>query len=431
MALTLLAGPWNRDCLVDRIRIALQRSSCPLWASHLVDRVVAAFGENVPAPRRSHVESFLSLDLAVQKRVRRWRHSGSFPKVVVPKQRMSPAIDRFVHCALPELTTTPSLASWLSVSMSELDWFADLRQWGRKRGKESLRHYRYLWISKGQRNRRLLECPKPRLKAIQRMIHDELLVKVPTHDSAHGFCPGRSVTSYLQPHVCRDVVLTIDLRHFFPSVRASKVNSIFRTVGYPEVVSQVLTGLCTNSVPEKFLRMNRSASGDSQIQRAASVYHEVHLLQGAPTSPILANLAAFRLDRRLAGLARQFGARYTRYADDLTFSGDSDFRRSLARFRVLAGAIVLDEGFMLRHRKTRVMTQGHRQQVTGLVLNDHLNIQRRSYVELKAILYNCGRIGPSSQNHDSIANFDAHLAGRISWVSNVNQSRGAKLQRLY
>lgn len=431
LAWTFLAGPWLRDELAERTRIALQRSSCPLWASQLVDRVVAAFGEGVTVPLRGQLEWFLSVDAGYQERIRKWNAAGSFPKIVVPAQSMTTTVERFRGCSLPELTTVPKLASWLSVSVSEIDWFADLRRWERKHEKEPLRHYRYQWISASHRKRRLLECPKPRLKAIQRKILDNLLTNVPTHDAAHGFCRDRSVTSYLEPHVSRDAVLTIDLRHFFPSVRASKVNAIFRAIGYPEVVSQVLTGLCTNSVPEKVLRMASSDGRRALVNQEVSLYRGVHLPQGAPTSPALANLAAFRLDRRLAGLARRFGALYTRYADDLTFSGDSDFRRSLARFRVLAGAIVLDEGFTLRHRKTRVMTQGHRQQVTGLVLNDGLNIPRRSYDELKAILHNCVKFGPSSQNRDSIPNFDAHLAGRISWVSNVNQSRGAKLQRLY
>jgi retron-type reverse transcriptase len=428
---TFLAGRWQRDELIDRTRIAFRRASCPVWATQLLDRVVAAFGERVQAPRRSQLESYLSTDVAFQKRVRRWKRSNSFPKVVVPKQVMSPAIDRLANCSLPELTTTSLLAAWLSVSVTELDWFADLRRWERKNANEPLRHYRYQWISKKRGKRRLLECPKPRLKAIQRKLLDEILAKLPTHEAAHGFCRGRSVATSLQPHVGRDVVLTIDLRHFFPSVQVRKVNAIFRTIGYPEEAARILTGLCTNSVPEKVLRLKRSFRAGSPNLGTSQLYRDVHLPQGAPTSPALANLAAFRLDRRLTGLASKFGAFYTRYADDLTFSGDLDFGSALARFQNLVRGIIIDEGFELRYRKTRVMTQGHRQQVTGLVLNEHLNVQRKSYDTLKAILYNSVRLGPSSQNLEAIANFDAHLRGRIAWVNCVNAVRGAKLQALY
>ena len=431
LAWTFLAGRWQRDDLIERTRIAFRRASCPVWTTQLVDRVLSAFGEGVRAPRRSQLESYLSEDVAFQKRVCGWKRSNSFPKLVVPRQAMAPVTDRLVDCSLPELTTTSLLAAWLSVSVSELDWFADLRRWERKNANEPLRHYRYQWISKSRGKRRLLECPKPRLKAIQRKLLDELLANVPTHEAAHGFCRGRSVATYLQPHVGRDVVLTIDLRHFFPSVQAPKVNAIFRTVGYPEEAARILTGLCTNSVPEKVLCLKRTFHTGSLNERTSQLYRDVHLPQGAPTSPVLANLVAFRLDRRLTGLARRFGAFYTRYADDLTFSGDLDFRSALTRFQDLVREIVLDEGFELRYRKTRVMTQGHRQQVTGLVLNEHLNVQRRSYDTLKAILYNSVRFGPSSQNQDVIANFDAHLRGRIAWVNCVNAARGAKLQALY
>lgn len=431
LAWTLLAGPWLHDELAERTRIALQRSSCPLWASQLVDRLVAAFGEGVTVPLRGQLEYFLAVDARYQKRIRKWNAAGSLPKIVVPPQGMTTTVERFRECSLPELTNVALLASWLAVSVSEIDWFAGLRRRERKHEKEQLRHYRYNWISANCKKRRLLECPKPRLKAIQRAILDDLLMKVPTHDAAHGFCRGRSVTSYLEPHVARDAVLTIDLRHFFPSVRASRVNAIFRAIGYPEVVSQVLTGLCTNSVPEKVLKMAGPDGRKALFSGEASLYRDVHLPQGAPTSPTLANLAAFRLDRRLAGLARQFGAFYTRYADDLAFSGGEGFRRGLSRFSVLACAIAVDEGFSIRHRKTRVMYRGHRQQVTGLVLNDRLNIPRHSYDELKAILHNCVKFGPSSQNRDSIANFDLHLSGRISWVTNVNPDRGAKLRSLF
>lgn len=431
LAWTFLAGPWKRDALVDRIRIALRRASCPIWASTLCDRLVFAFGHVSGQPRFRDVEAFLRLDAGLQKRFRRWDNSGLIPTIVVPRQKMVPANDRLARCCVPRLVTTSDVAAWLSLSPGELDWFADVRQWERKQFKEALKHYRYQWIPKKQGVPRLLESPKPRLKAIQRRMLDEMLSRVPIHDAAHGFCRERSVKTYLKPHTGRDVVLTIDLRHFFPSVQTSKVNAIFRTIGYPESVARILTRLCTNSVPENVLRAQQPSGTASIDDRTASQYRNVHLPQGAPTSPVLANLAACRLDRRLAGLARKFGAGYTRYADDLTFSGDATFQSVLPRFQTWVGAIVLDEGFALRHRKTRIMTQGNRQRVTGLVINQHLNIPRRSYDELKAILYNCVRFGPSSQNQSALNNFDAHLAGRIEWVHSVNPRRAVRLQALF
>ena len=89
----------------------------------------------------------------------------------------------------------------------------------------------------------------------------------------------------------------------------------------------------------------------AELERAHLLYRRPHLPQGAPTSPALANLCAFRLDRRLSGLAEAAGARYTRYADDLAFSGDVPFGRMAERFSVQVAAIVAEEGFSVAARK--------------------------------------------------------------------------------
>ena len=125
---------------------------------------------------------------------------------------------------------------------------------------------------------------------------------------------------------------------------------------------------------------------------------DAHLPQGAPTSPALANLAAWRLDRRLAGLAAAFGAHVTRYADDLAFSGDEAFGRSLRFFVARVGAIAAEEGFRVNHRKTRVMRQGRRQTLCGVVDNDTTNLPRRERDRLRATLFNVARLGVESQN---------------------------------
>jgi RNA-directed DNA polymerase len=156
-----------------------------------------------------------------------------------------------------------------------------------------------------------------------------------------------------------------------------------------------------------------------------------HLPQGAPTSPALANLAAFPLDVRLTALARSMSATYTRYADDLFFSGDAGVARAADRLHVLVAAIALDEGFSINTRKTRVMRRGVRQRVTSIVVNDHPNIERREVDRLKAILTNCVRLGPQTQNREGVGDFRAHLAGRVAWVSMVTPARGAKLAALF
>jgi RNA-directed DNA polymerase len=152
-----------------------------------------------------------------------------------------------------------------------------------------------------------------------------------------------------------------------------------------------------------------------------------HLPQGAPTSPALANLCAYGLDVRLSALARSLGATYSRYADDLTFSADGVLGDGFAR---MVAGIVRDEGFVLNPAKTRVMLDGGRQAVTGIVVNRRLNVSRAECDALKATLHNCARSGPASQAR-GIAHFREHLRGRVAWVTQVHPARGAKLARLF
>ena len=155
-------------------------------------------------------------------------------------------------------------------------------------------------------------------------------------------------------------------------------------------------------------------------------YEHPHLPQGAPTSPAIANLCVFRLDLRLAGLARAAGAQYTRYADDLAMSGEDDFARYARWLVPRAAAIATDEGFAVNHRKTRIMRRSQRQHLAGVVLNQRPNIRREQFDQLKATLFNCVQRGPASENRDGHSNFRAHLAGRIAHVQSLHAARGKR-----
>jgi hypothetical protein len=237
---------------------------------------------------------------------------------------------------------------------------------------------------------------------------------------------GRSAVSYAQPHVGRRIVLRLDLRDFFPSVRAARVRALFRTAGYPPDVARTLAGLCTNVVPADVWQ-----DGDPAKAALRAFCETAHLPQGAPTSPALANLCAYRLDCRLSRLASRARAVYTRYADDLAFSGDDELARSARRFQVAVCRIALEEGFEVNTRKTRFMRRAGRQHLAGVVVNDRLNCPRESYDRLKAILTNCLRHGPADQNRDGVADFRAHLAGRIAHLARLNPARGQRLRELF
>ena len=232
-----------------------------------------------------------------------------------------------------------------------------------------------------------------------------------------------------QVHASEAVVATFDLAQFFPSISLARIHGIFRCFGYPWIVSRRLAGLCTTTTPPGiFRRIPEVRRPDTHEQ---ALFRVPHLPQGAPTSPALANLPAYKVDLRLHGLARAAGANYTRYADDLAFSGDAGFADALDRFGISIERILKEEGFALNPTKTRIMSRGQRQRVTGIVVNEHCNVGRAEFDALKAILFNSARSGPAGQNRAGAPDFRAHLAGRVSWVEQVNPARGAKLRQLF
>lgn len=190
---------------------------------------------------------------------------------------------------------------------------------------------------------------------------------------------------------------------------------MFRRLGYPRSVAGVLADLCTVATAGDELR------GLDAWQ--AAVLRARHLPQGAPSSPALMNLVLRRLDSRLTGLARSQGARYTRYGDDLAFSGALD----AALIAAVVPKIVTAEGFSVNPAKTRVMRADARQELAGVVVNARAQAPRGEFDELRALLHNAARHGARSQNRDDHSDFRAHVYGRIAWVGQGNDARRERL----
>jgi RNA-directed DNA polymerase len=395
---------------------------------HFSRRLTARLKQKLPSSTRPPsrlLAHILSKDFPLQRLRHRFDIYQLGPLLDPP--RMVPATGRAEAWAVPSLATEGDLADWLGLDTSALMWFSDPRNLERKATAESLRHYRRRWIPK-QNGARLLEAPKPRLKTLQRKILAEILAHIPPHEAAHGFRRGRSTVTFAEPHCRQAMVIRLDLRDFFTSISRARVAAIFRTAGYPEPVSTLLAGLCCTVTPPDILTARPSGPLDWPDRKALEI---PHLPQGAPTSPALANLCAFRLDSRLAGLARSAGAAYTRYADDLTFSGGPVFARQARRFEITAAAIALEEGFSINHRKTRIMSQALSQRTAGLVVNERVAIPRKTFETLKAILHNCAKHGPASQNREGCADFRAHLAGRLAQIKATDPHRAARLSPLW
>ena len=198
-------------------------------------------------------------------------------------------------------------------------------------------HYQEFWMRKRRGGYRMISAPDKDLQAIQSTIYSRILSSVTiVHPAAVGFRCGRSVVDNAAPHLGKRYVVKMDNHDFFGSIRSPRVRQTFKKIGYPENVSKVLGALCC-------------------LHR--------HLPQGAPTSPALSNIVGYEMDRKLAALAAEYGVTYTRYADDLTFSGDVFPKEQIIP---QVKRIIRDEKFEPNHKKTHFMNQSSRKIITGV-----------------------------------------------------------------
>jgi hypothetical protein len=418
-------GPWKP---ADLRRLGAEvLGSEPGWMVSLVRAVRRSFptlpdSEEAVDELAAFIASHSSIATLPSRRlphIRRW---------LAPPPKMGPT-----PWPVPPAATLVELATLLEAEPTELEWLADARRYLRRGKDPRLEHYHCSWMPKRSGGYRLIEVPKMRIKGVQRRVLHRILDVIPAHPRADGFVSGRSALSHAARHAGRAAVLSLDLEDFFTSISYGRVLQVFRAAGYPRPVARVLAGLCTTALPPaRFASCPRpdNAAALPRYQRLRRSALGQHLPQGAPTSPALANLCALGLDRRLSGAAAAAGLEYSRYADDLTFSGGEAFARDANQFATLAAAIALDEGFEVNFRKTRVMRRAQRQRVCGLVVNERPNVARRDYDRLKAVLTNCVRHGAASQNRHEHADFRSHLRGRVAWVEAVAPGRGAKLRAL-
>lgn len=414
LATALTAGSME-DCeaLVARAKPLVGDMRKARWLASLARKLSLEFGE---APRPT-VRRVAERVRAHEGFVKAWTAGQGRILIGHVAPQMAPAAGAPRMWEIPQITTLGGLAETLRLHPDDLGWLISCGQ---------LEHYRHRWQVKPKSGRfRLIESPKVLLKFAQRQVLRKILQAIPPHEAARGFRPGCSVRDFVEPHTGKTLLVRFDLEDFFPSITAARVLQIFLTAGYPESVARALTRLTTHAAPPSVLE-ERALTWPERRRLATP-----HLPQGAPTSPALANLSAFRLDCRLAGLAKAAGADYTRYADDLLFSGDADFARRARRFEVAVGAIIIEEGFRPNHHKTRVLRQGQKQHVAGLVLNEKPNIDRREFDRLKAILTNCTRHGPASQNRENHPEFAAHLQGKLAWVRFIHPGKEAKLRAIF
>lgn len=314
---------------------------------------------------------------------------------------------------LPVYHSSGDLAKAMGLTVNELRFLA----FDRKVSKVS--HYTRFALPKKTGGTRQISAPKPRLKAAQLWLYESLLKRVPIHNAAHGFVPGRSIVSNAKLHIGADVVVNLDLSNFFPTITYKRVKGLFRFLGYSESLATVIGLLCTE--PEV-----HSVEMDGQDYHIAN--SERFLPQGAPTSPAITNILCRRLDERLQKLSKALGFTYSRYADDLSFSAKGKGKDQVGRLLKKVALIVEDEGFEVHPKKTRIQRRGRLQEVTGLVVNDELGVPRATLKRFRALLFQLRKDGAKGKSWGPSAELFSSMAGFANFVAMVHPAKGKALQ---
>lgn len=250
-----------------------------------------------------------------------------------------------------------------------------------------------------QKRKNEVESGSEKLKHIQRWILRNILENIEVHESCYGFTKKKSIYDNALLHVGKECVLNMDLKDFFPSITQKDVFYIFYQRGYTKKVSYYLSKLLTK---------------------------DAILPQGSPASPYISNIVAKHLDKRLNELAKRYKATYSRYADDITFSGTSNIKNLIP----IITRIIREEKFWVNEKKTRFSYYFQRQEVTGLIVNKKVSVSKAYLREINKEIYYCKKYGVSSHlkktdNHKSF--FKEYIYGKAYFINMIDKEIGKKL----
>lgn len=254
--------------------------------------------------------------------------------------------------------------------------------------------YRDFEILKKNGGKRKISEPLPSLKEIQLWILENILYKVKISRHAKAYTPKVNIKENLKYHIRKPLVFAIDIENFFPSIKRIHVEEIFKSLGYSSLISNLLSKLCC-----------RDGS----------------LPQGAPTSPYLSNIYLKTLDDAVSKYCTERRIHYTRYADDLTFSGKFDIKELNDVLFIELRNLTLT----INRRKTKIMTPNTRQTVTGIVVNEKPQVSFNKRNKLRQTIYYIKKFGlENHMNRLNIKkkNYLEHLLGQVNFVLFINPS---------
>lgn len=367
IAAAFLAGEWDPQEMANRAGEALQERR-RAWLLELAEVAVDKF-RIPPEHRLEDLAALLrSCDVLEQ---RSGIDTANGRPLWVPTEVSLPTDADSSRWPVPTLNSLADVAELLGTDTARLRAVADPNIADTSSLRESPTNYSYRWLPQQTAGSPLLESPRTIVKQFQRTVVHQLLERIPPHEAAHGGRSGTSIYTFVEPHATRRVVIHLHLEGYLPSVGFDKCYGLFRTAGYSDAVARCLTGLVTNAAPAMVLLDCPPSAPSRQYvhQRMLRLLASPHLPQGAPTSVPIADLAAFRMDARLTELASMFGARYSRYVDDLAFSGGGHLDTASSDLVTLVTNIATEEGFHVGTVETRVAPRDELEALGRLSVN--------------------------------------------------------------
>lgn len=279
---------------------------------------------------------------------------------------------------IPYIYNDSHFADIIGITLDQLIFFQNNRE----------KAYCTFKLRKSNGQFRIIDAPNAKMKQIQRWILDNILYKMGFGKHAHGFIPRKSIRTNSEIHIGQDLVMGIDIKNFFPSIKFHRVFGLFQKAGFNDEISKLLAEICT---------------------------YKGQLPQGAPTSPAISNIIAWHIDIKLAAFCKKRGLKYSRYADDITISGG----KQLPRYKKQLFKIIRNEGFEINLNKVRIQGRGTCQKVTGVVVNDSLSIGKEKKRFLRSIVHNIVSKGPIAANITDNPFFKEWIYGLLNYANMI------------
>lgn len=305
-------------------------------------------------------------------------------------------IVRLESKGLPIIFSTAHLSLSLGLNIKSLDVLIDFRK----------NLYRPLILRKKNGGTRCLLVPSSPILEVQYWIKENILDVSNFPSYVTGYQKGKSIIDNATFHSNQEIIIKFDLKNFYDSITVSRVYCTFRYLGYGKSISIDLAKLCT----------------------AFNENGKEILPQGSPSSPAISNIVCSELDRRLYGYAVKCGFNYSRYSDDITFSGPkSDTIKKTVIYRIIEEC-----GFQINAKKTKYIGSGNCQRVTGLNVNNGVTISKKKRKMIETHLHNCLRFGPyvhlKKIDMSYRTNYREWLLGNIYFIMSVHSNQGKKMK---